>query len=73
MTIGQYSLALRIDHARGLLWSSDMPICEVAAETGFADQAHLTRVLGDYSDKTPARLRWKAPCLQMREPIAAVG
>jgi AraC-like DNA-binding protein len=73
VTIGQYSLALRIDHARGLLWSSDMPICEVAAETGFADQAHLTRVLGEHSHKTPARLRWKAPCLQKREPIAAVG
>lgn len=73
VTIGQYSLALRIDHARGLLWSTDMPICEVAAETGFADQAHLTRVLGDHSHKTPARLRWKAPCLQAREPIAAVG
>jgi AraC-like DNA-binding protein len=73
VTIGQYSLALRIDHARGLLWGSDMPICEVAAETGFADQAHLTRVLGEHSHKTPARLRWKAPCLQMREPIAAVG
>lgn len=72
VTIGQYSLALRIDHARGLLWATGMPICEVAAETGFADQAHLTRVLGDHSAKTPARLRWKAPCLQLREPLPAI-
>ncbi len=72
VTIGQYSLALRIDYARGLLWGSGMPIAEVAAETGFADQAHLTRVLVDYSDKTPARLRWKAPCLQAREPVPAI-
>jgi AraC-like DNA-binding protein len=72
VTIGQYSLALRIDYARGLLWGTGMPICEVAAETGFADQAHLTRVLGDHVAKTPARLRWKAPCLNMRQPMPAI-
>lgn len=72
VTISQYSLALRVDYARGLLWGTGMPICEVAAETGFSDQAHLTRVLGDHSAKTPARLRWKAPCLQMRQPMPAI-
>ncbi len=63
VTIGQYSLLLRLDYARGLLWGTGVPIAEVAAETGFSDQAHLTRALSAHSLKTPARLRWKAPCL----------
>jgi AraC-like DNA-binding protein len=61
VTIGQYSLLLRLDHARGLLWASGQPISRIAAETGFADQSHLTRTLTRHSDQTPARLRWKAP------------
>ena len=65
VTIGQYSLLLRLDYARGLLWGTGMPIAEVAAETGFSDQAHLTRALHAHSMKTPARLRWKAPCLDL--------
>lgn len=73
VTMGQYSLALRIDYARGLLWGSDLPICEVAAETGFFDQAHLTRVLGLRSDRTPARLRWAAPRARMMEKVPAIG
>ena len=73
VTIGQYSLALRIDYARGLLWGSDLPICEVAAETGFFDQAHLTRVLGLRSERTPARLRWTAPRWRMDETVPAIA
>lgn len=65
VTIGQYSLLLRLDYARGLLWGTGVSIAEVAAETGFSDQAHLTRALSAHSMKTPARLRWKAPCLDL--------
>ena len=72
VTIGQYSLALRIDYARGLLWGSDLSICEVAADTGFFDQAHLTRVLGLRSERTPARLRWTAPRARMAESVPAI-
>jgi transcriptional regulator GlxA family with amidase domain len=61
VTVGHYSLALRTDYARGLLWGSDLPIAEVAVETGFFDQAHLTRVLGSRSERTPGRLRETSP------------
>ncbi len=70
MTIQQYAVALRLDYARGLLWGTGMPISQVAAETGFADQSHLTRVLVSHSDKTPARLRRRAPCLGLSFPDA---
>lgn len=68
VTIQQYAVALRLDYARGLLWGTGMPISQVAAETGFADQSHLTRVLVSHSQKTPARLRWRAPCLGLNFP-----
>jgi AraC-like DNA-binding protein/quercetin dioxygenase-like cupin family protein len=63
VTLQQYGLLLRLDYARGLLWGSGLSLSAVAAETGFADQSHLTRVLAAHSDRTPRRLRWTAPCL----------
>jgi AraC family transcriptional regulator len=60
VTIGQYSLLLRLDHARGLLWGTGKSISEIAAETGFSDQSHLTRTLTRHSSRTPARMRWRA-------------
>jgi AraC-like DNA-binding protein/quercetin dioxygenase-like cupin family protein len=62
VTLQQYALLLRLDYARGLLWGTTMPLAAVAAETGFADQSHLTRVLAAHSARTPLRLRWLAPC-----------
>jgi AraC family transcriptional regulator len=64
VTIGQYSLLLRLDHARGLLWGTGRSICEIAAETGFADQSHLTRTLTRHSERTPARMRWRASSIK---------
>lgn len=64
VTLQQYALLLRLDYARGLLWGTTMPLAAVAAETGFADQSHLTRVLAAHSDRTPLRLRWSAPCVE---------
>jgi AraC-like DNA-binding protein len=60
VTIGQYSLVLRLDYARGLLWGTGHSISQIAAETGFADQSHLTRTLTRHSARTPSRMRWKA-------------
>jgi AraC-like DNA-binding protein len=68
VTIGQYSLLLRLDHARGLLWGTGRSICQIAAETGFSDQSHLTRTLALHSERTPARLRGKGS--HMRDGIA---
>ena len=60
VTIGQYSLLLRLDYARGLLWGTGRSISRIAAETGFSDQSHLTRSLTRHSARTPSRMRWKA-------------
>ena len=62
VTLQQYAVIVRLDYARGLLWSTDRPIAEIAADTGFADQSHLTRALAEHSARTPLRLRWMAPC-----------
>jgi AraC-like DNA-binding protein len=62
VTLQQYAVIVRLDYARGLLWSTQRPIAEIAADTGFADQAHLTRALAEHSARTPLRLRWMAPC-----------
>jgi AraC-like DNA-binding protein len=73
ITIQQYGVLLRLDRARGLLWGTGMPISEVAAETGFADQSHLTRVLGVHSERTPARLRLMGPSFYRGDRIAEVA
>ncbi|NGN69593.1 AraC family transcriptional regulator [Streptomyces sp. A7024] len=51
-----YLLRLRANRARRLLLAGQRP-AEVAAATGFADQAHLTRVFKRYFGVTPGALR----------------
>jgi AraC-like DNA-binding protein len=69
VTLQQYSMLLRLDQARGLIWSTAMPLAEVAGATGFADQSHLTRALSSHLKRTPRGLRRAAPCLQREEFI----
>lgn len=38
----QYLIARRLEHARRMM-STHLPLCTVAASTGFTDQSHLTR------------------------------
>lgn len=49
----RYLASLRVEAARGLL-AAGVPCSEVAARTGFADQAHLTRTFRDRLGLTPA-------------------
>ncbi len=53
----QYVLARRIERARALLADPRLPIADVAAQAGFADQSHLTRVLRRHTGLTPRLLR----------------
>ena len=69
-TIQQYALLLRLDHARGLLWGTGLPIADIAARTGFADQSHLTRALTADTARTPLRLRRLAPCSEYAREMA---
>lgn len=51
-----YVRGRRVDRARTLL-DRGMPPPEVAYRTGFADQAHLTRVFKEATGKTPGEHR----------------
>ena len=55
--IGAYVRRRRLQLAGVLLRSGNDPIAMVAAEAGFADQAHLTRELRRHTGTTPAALR----------------
>lgn len=54
---GEYLQRARADRACDLLLNSEMPLSEVAAECGFYDQSHMTRILRRYSQTTPGTLR----------------
>jgi AraC family transcriptional regulator len=56
----RWLLAQRIEHARALLASSELPLAEVAAACGFADQSHFTRVFAQGVGTSPGRWRRSA-------------
>jgi AraC family transcriptional regulator len=57
MPVHQYVLCRRVDRAVDLLTRTERPLAEIAAETGFTHQAHVTRVLRRLTGATPARHR----------------
>ena len=52
----QYLLALRLERARRLIETSQQSLSEIAQRTGFADQAHLTRLFKRAFGTTPGAL-----------------
>jgi len=56
-TPADYLRHLRVDEARRLLLDTERPVAEIALETGFSDQSHLTRVFRRSLGETPAALR----------------
>ena len=56
MTVGEMLRERRVDHARREL-ASGRPLSEIAAEAGFADQSHFTRVFRRVTGTTPAAFR----------------
>lgn len=52
-----YVMRVRIEHARDLLTQTTLPIKDIAARSGFSDQAHLTRVFQRFLDITPNQFR----------------
>jgi AraC family transcriptional regulator len=57
MTAHQYLLRMRADHAEMLLHTTDLPFADVAVHSGFANQAHMTRVLNRLKRRTPGQIR----------------
>ncbi len=57
MPLGSYIRRLRVEWAADVLALTDLPISLIAAEAGFADQAHLTRWFRRVLGSTPAAYR----------------
>jgi AraC family transcriptional regulator len=53
----QYVMRQRVEKAISLLKETTIPISEIALQTGFADQSHLTRVLRRQHGLTPRQIR----------------
>ncbi len=60
VTIGEYGRHLRLAWAATEIARGDTPLATVAAEAGFADQSHFTRLFKRYAGITPARYRAEA-------------
>jgi len=56
-SVSRYARRVRVERAAHLIETSGMPLASVAAATGFADQAHLTRTLRQALGTTPGALR----------------
>lgn len=60
----------RIEHAKALLQDGGLPLAEVAARVGFADQSHFTRRFRRHTGRTPAifarQAAWTRPQGAMR-------
>jgi AraC-like DNA-binding protein len=56
-TLHGYRRRLRVRHALALLVDSDASLADIAAQTGFASQSHLTNVFRAELATTPGRVR----------------
>jgi AraC family transcriptional regulator len=56
-SVGEYARRRRFECARRKLADLELPLSEVAAEVGFADQSHLTRTFKRLTGMTPKRYR----------------
>jgi AraC family transcriptional regulator len=56
-SVGEYVRALRIEHARRALRTTDRSIADVALDCGFSDQSHLSRIFRKATGMAPARYR----------------
>jgi AraC family transcriptional regulator len=53
----RWLLERRIDHAKALLVTGDLPIANIALQSGFSDQTAFTRAFGRIVGQSPGR--WK--------------
>jgi AraC family transcriptional regulator len=60
VSVGEYGRRLRLAWAATEIARGDTPLATVAAEAGFADQSHFTRLFRRHVGITPARYRAEA-------------
>lgn len=53
----EYVIRSRLDHAKALMRQTRSPLCQIALASGFADQAHLSRVFHAAVGVPPNRWR----------------
>jgi AraC family transcriptional regulator len=53
----QFVIMKRVDRARGLIVATRLPLADIAYQTGFSSQAHMTSVFSRSIGVTPGRLR----------------
>ncbi|MFC7051160.1 helix-turn-helix domain-containing protein [Hansschlegelia quercus] len=53
----RWQLRARVRRAKLMLAAADLPLTEIAAATGFADQPHFTRVFKEMTGRTPSAWR----------------
>jgi AraC family transcriptional regulator len=53
----EYLIRRRIERAQQLMLATDLPLCQIAAECGLADQSHLSRLFRRVVGETPAAWR----------------
>jgi AraC family transcriptional regulator len=56
-TMGEYVQKLRVNYASKLLLKREMPLAEIAYESGFSDQSHFTRIFKRFVGLTPGAFR----------------
>jgi AraC-like DNA-binding protein len=56
-TLGGFARRLRVERALRLLAEDDRPLAEIAMDTGFTDQSHMTRAVSAAAGISPGRLR----------------
>jgi AraC family transcriptional regulator len=56
----QFILGRRVEHAKILLQKTELPLAQVALESGFAHQSHLSRVFKQHLGLTPKSFRHKS-------------
>ena len=57
LSVGEYGRRLRIEWSAAEIARGDRSLAEIAAEAGFADQSHFTRLFRRYVGTTPGRYR----------------
>ena len=57
LTLSAYADQLRVSRAYQLLLESDLSLAQIAAETGFCDQCHLSRHIRRRFGTPPGRIR----------------